>query len=92
MARTKSIRLEDDLSDRLDALAALLDRPTSWVIKQAIESYLDEQSWQTGAVQKALADYRSGKAELVPHEEVMAQLERRWPDNFDLENAGDDDA
>lgn len=77
MTRTTSVRLEDDLSDKLDALATSLDRPKSWLIEQAIKSYVDEQSWQVQAIQEALDDYQSGQAELVPHEQVMDQLEAR---------------
>lgn len=77
MARVTSVRLQDELSNKLDALATSMDRPKAWLIEQAIESYVDEQSWQIQTVEEALQDYRSGKAELVPHEQVMEQLEGR---------------
>ncbi len=69
------IYLEDELAAKLDALAASMERPKSWVIEQAIINYVDEQSWQVEAVREALQDYRSGTAILVPHKQVMQEIE-----------------
>jgi predicted transcriptional regulator len=76
MAKVTSVRLEDELSQRLDRLAVSMDRPKAWLIEQAIKSYIDEQSWQVQAIKEALDDYRSGKSRLVSHEEVTAELEK----------------
>lgn len=75
MAKVTSVRLEDELSQRVEALAESLDRSKSWIIEQAIRSYLDEQLWQVAAIKEALEDYRSGNAILVPHDEVVAEIE-----------------
>ncbi len=77
MTRVTTVRLEDELANKLEALAEAMDRPRSWVIEQAIKSYVDEQSWQVEAIGEALEEYRSGKAELVPHEQVMERIEAR---------------
>lgn len=77
MARVTSIRIEDELSSQLDMLATALDRPKAWVIEQALRRYVEEQAWQVQAIKEALDDYRSGNAELAPHEEVMGRLEAR---------------
>jgi predicted transcriptional regulator len=75
MAKITSVRLNDNLSDRLDTLAASLDRPKAWLIQQAIESYVEEQSWQVRAITEALEDYHSGASVLIPHEQVMQEME-----------------
>ena len=77
MARITSVRLQDELSERLDALATSLDRPKAWIIEQAIRSYVDEQSWQVKAIEDALKDYQSGRVPVVPHEVVMERLEEK---------------
>jgi len=77
MSKVTSIRLEDELSSQLDTLAVSLDRPRTWVIEQAIRRYVTEQAWQVQAIKEALDDYRSGHADLAPHEEVMERLESR---------------
>jgi predicted transcriptional regulator len=75
MTKITSVRLEDELATKLDALAASMERPKSWVIEQAIINYVDEQSWQVEAIREALQDYRSGKAVLVSHEQVMQEMD-----------------
>jgi predicted transcriptional regulator len=50
MSKVTSIRLEDDLSSQLDALAVSLDRPRTWVIEQATRRYVTEQAWQVQAI------------------------------------------
>jgi predicted transcriptional regulator len=77
MTKRASVRLDDDLANKLDALAAAMDRPKAWLIEQAIKSYVEEQSWQVLAIREAMEDYRSGNAELVPHEQVMERLEAK---------------
>lgn len=74
MAKPTSIRLSDDLTERLDRLAAAVDRPRSWLIEQAVSRYLDEEAWQVAAIADALAEYRSGRASLMSHEDFMAEL------------------
>jgi predicted transcriptional regulator len=75
MPKITSVRLEDTLAGKLDALATSLERPKAWVIEQAIATYVDEQSWQVAAIKEALQDYRSGEATLVAHEQVMQEME-----------------
>lgn len=77
MVKITSVRLEDSLSSKLDALAASMERPKAWLIEQAIRSYVQEQSWQVKAIEEAITEYGSGKGEVVPHEQVMEQLEGR---------------
>jgi predicted transcriptional regulator len=74
MTKVTSVRLEDGLSDALDQLAVSMDRPRTWLIEQAIKRYIEEQSWQVGAIREALAEYRTGAAEITPHEQVMSKL------------------
>jgi predicted transcriptional regulator len=74
MARVTSIRMSEDLAAQLDQLAKALDRPRAWLIEQALVRYIEEESWQVAAVTEALAAYRSGKAVLRSHDEVMDRL------------------
>ena len=42
MSSSLTIRIPDNIARRLDALARSLDRPKSYIVKKAMESYLDE--------------------------------------------------
>ena len=75
MARVTSVHLSDELAGQLDHLATALDRPHSWLIEQALARYVAEESSQIAAIREALADYQSGSAELVPHEDVVKRLD-----------------
>ncbi len=77
MARVTSVRLSDELGEKLDRLAASLDRPRAWLIEQAIARYVEDEAWQVAAIGEALEAYRQGRAVLRPHDEVMARLEAR---------------
>jgi len=75
MRKPSSIRLPGELSDRVDRLAAVLERPRSWVIERAIAAYLDDQEWQVAKIREALDDVRSGTAKFIPHHEVIAHMD-----------------
>jgi RHH-type rel operon transcriptional repressor/antitoxin RelB len=44
MSPSLTIRISDDLAGRLDALARALDRPRSYIVKKAMETYIEEYS------------------------------------------------
>ena len=75
MAKVTTVRLEEELSERVEALADAMDRSKAWIIEQAITSYVNEQSWQVAVIKEALSDYRSGDQKLVSHEDVVDELE-----------------
>ena len=77
MSKTTSFRIDDDLDQKVNALANTLDRPKGWVIEQALRRYVEAEGWQVEAIQAALNDLRSGQAELRPHDEVMARAAAR---------------
>ncbi|MDD1665428.1 MAG: ribbon-helix-helix protein, CopG family [Methanomicrobiales archaeon] len=42
MSTSITVRLPDDMAEGLEALAKALDRPRSYLVKKAMEVYLDE--------------------------------------------------
>ncbi|MHB8575662.1 MAG: CopG family ribbon-helix-helix protein [Dehalococcoidia bacterium] len=77
MSRVTSVSLSDERALQLDQLAAAMERPTTWVIEQAIARYLDEEAAEVVAIARELADYRAGIGKNIPHEEVFAGLEAK---------------
>jgi predicted transcriptional regulator len=73
MTKTTSFRIDDELSGKVDALAATLDRPKGWIIEQALRRYVEAEGWQVEAIQGALDELRGGHAEFRSHDEVMAR-------------------
>jgi predicted transcriptional regulator len=70
-----SFRVPDETARRLDALAEATDRPRSWLLEQALESYLEVEAWQVEHIRQGLADVAAGRT--VPHEDVVA-LVKSW--------------
>lgn len=67
-------RVKPALKRKLDKVATALDRPRSWVLTQALESYLDLQSWQVGEIKRGLAEADAG--DFASDEEVKAVFDK----------------
>ncbi|MGA3115652.1 MAG: ribbon-helix-helix protein, CopG family [Syntrophobacteraceae bacterium] len=76
--KTTTVRLDDDILDRLDGLAKVLSRSRSWVINQAIDRFLEYEEWFVREVKNGLAEVEKG--EVANHEEVIAGF-RKWGAN-----------
>ena len=67
--------LPPELNEQVDALAAALDRPRSWVIEQAVTEFIATQTWHLAAIDEGLRDADAGC--LIPHEDVAGWV-RSW--------------
>jgi predicted transcriptional regulator len=68
-----SFRVPKDKADKLEELADAMDRPRSWLLRQALDAYLDVQAWQVAHIEEGRREFREGKG--IPHEKVVAWLE-----------------
>ncbi len=78
MAGIMSLRLTDDLSSQLDALAEATGRTKSFLATQAIRDMLERESWQIAETVQALKEADAGDFSSV--EEVAAVAEK-WNRN-----------
>ncbi len=74
-ATSLSIRVPEELSERLEALAKATDRSKSFLAVQAIEEFVTVQEWQVAAITEGIADADAGKT--VSHEKAVKEL-RKW--------------
>ena len=72
-----SITIKEQNAERLQELAESMDRSRSWLANEAIEQYLEHQAWMDRETEAAIAAVDSGQEELIPHAEVMAEMEQR---------------
>ena len=70
-----SLRLPDDVSQRLQNLAQMTGRSKTYYMVEAIREHLDDLEDLYLAEQR-LIDIRSGKTQTVPLEEVMKRYGR----------------
>ncbi|MCF8024167.1 MAG: CopG family ribbon-helix-helix protein [Desulfobacteraceae bacterium] len=78
--KATTVRIDDNILDRVDGLAADLSRSRSWVINQAIKQFLDYEEWFVQEVKDGLKEVENG--EIATSEEAAARF-RKWGANAD---------
>lgn len=59
--KTTTVRIEENMLERLDNLAGTLSRPRSWVINQAIEKFVEYEEWFVKEVKAGLQEVEQGE-------------------------------
>ena len=70
-----SVRAPAELIAQLDKVAAALDRSRSWVILDAVRTYLANEGQEALDVQAGLE--QANRGETVPFEQVLADLDEK---------------
>ncbi len=78
MSTTMTIRLDDDVKDRLDVLADATQRSKSFLAAEAIRAFVETNEWQIGEIRSALSEAEAG--EFAADKEVAA-LAKKWKVN-----------
>jgi predicted transcriptional regulator len=71
---TMTVRLKPEVSEKLEMLARDVKRSKAYLASEAIEAYVDLNSWQIAHIKDALDEEESG-ARGVPHEKVVDWIE-----------------
>ena len=75
MSTTLTLRLDDDIKDRLDVLAGATQRSKSFLAAEAIREYVVLNEWQIHETRAALREANAG--DFASTKEVKA-LARKW--------------
>ncbi|OEU76035.1 MAG: hypothetical protein BA874_03935 [Desulfuromonadales bacterium C00003068] len=73
--KTTTVRMDDQLVDRVDGIAKSLSRSRSWIIKQALERYVDYEEWYVKEVENALLEVEHGE---VSSDQEVATVFDKW--------------
>ena len=80
---TFTFRVEPDLKARFEQAARATDRPVAQVLRQFMRDFVKEQetqaaydAWKDRLIDEALRQADDPNTKWVPHEEVVAQMER----------------
>ncbi len=57
-----SFRTAESTRDELDQIAASLDRDRTWVINDALDSYIELRRWQKAEIERGIADSDAGRS------------------------------
>ena len=78
MSTTMTIRLEDEVKERLDQLAEATQRSKSFLAAQAIGEFVDNNEWQIGEIRTGLQEADAGE---FASDKDVAGLARKWKVN-----------
>jgi predicted transcriptional regulator len=63
-----TIRVPDEVADRLDQIAQKLDRSRSYMAAQAIEDFVSREEWQLTEIEAGIAE--ADRGEFASHDDV----------------------
>ncbi len=78
MSATITVRLEDEVKDRLDRLAESTQRSKSFLAAEAIREFVENNEWQIAEIRSALKEANAG--EFASDRDVDA-LAKKWKVN-----------
>ena len=78
MSTTMTVRLEEDVKDRLDLLAEATQRSKSFLAAEAIREFIENNEWQIAEIKAAIQEADAG--DFASDKEVAA-LGKNWKVN-----------
>lgn len=78
MSTTMTVRLEDEVKDRLDNLAQATQRSKSFLAAEAIRLFVETNEWQIGEIKVALKEADAGD---FASDKDVAALAKKWKTN-----------
>ena len=78
MSTTMTVRLEDEVRDRLDQLAEATQRSRSFLAAEAIRAFVETNEWQILEIRAALREADAGD---FASDKDVAALSRKWKVN-----------
>jgi predicted transcriptional regulator len=77
---TVSAKLEPALAEKLDLLAKATARSRSFLVAEAIETYVKDQAWQIKAIQEGIKEADRGN---FATDEEVEKVFKKWGVNED---------
>jgi RHH-type rel operon transcriptional repressor/antitoxin RelB len=75
MSTTMTLRLDDEVKDRLDKLAETTQRSKSFLAAEAIREFVENNEWQIQETKAALKEAQAGD---FASDEDVAALAKKW--------------
>ena len=73
--KSTTVRMKNDLLQRVDGIAESLSRPRSWIINQALERFVAYEEWYIQEVKNGLSELDKG--EVATDREVVDRF-KKW--------------
>lgn len=77
--RVLTAHIPAPLADKVDELAARLERSRAWIVKQALTAWVDQEEERRRLTLEAMADVDAGR--VIDHQSMLA-----WADSLDSDH------
>lgn len=74
-----SVQMPAELVEAMDRYGETIERPRSWVMREAVAAYLAREAEKDRATRRALADVDAGRV-------VSAEAVKAWADSLDTDS------
>jgi predicted transcriptional regulator len=74
--QTVSVQMPADLVDAMDRYGESIERPRSWVMREAVAAYLTREAEKNRATRRALADVDAGRV-------ISGDAVKAWAESLD---------
>ena len=78
MSSTMTLRIDDEMKERLEKLADATQRSKSFLAAEAIRAYVETNEWQIGEIRKAVKEANAG--DFASEADVRA-VAKKWKVN-----------
>ena len=83
MTQSVSIRLDDDVLNKLDMLTKATERSRAWLMAHAVEQYVQHETWQIEAIQNTLDKIRQDNSKFASEDQTEQWLQS-WGSDQEL--------
>jgi len=73
--KATTIRMENNMMDRIDSMAKTMNRSRTWVINQAIQRFLSYEEWFVHEVSAGIEEAKNGE---LASDKQVAERFARW--------------
>ena len=73
--KATTVRMDSRTLKRLDGLARARSRSRTWMIREAVDRYLDYEEWFVRQVKEGLDEVKRG--DVIDHDDVVRELEAK---------------
>lgn len=77
--RVLTVNLPLSLADKVDEIAARIERPRTWIMKQALTAWIEQEEERHQMTLEALASVDAGRG--IDHEDVV-----KWANSLGTDN------
>lgn len=75
MQTSMSLRLSEDLANKINMIAKVTGRTKSFIAVRALEEFVENQEWQIAEIKKGLAEANAG--DFAGEDEIQA-MDAKW--------------